>query len=85
MDFPFVDELNDLLTRFEEAGITYKWKRDIQKLELEYYEPLSSNTTKGLKAYSMKDLWFAFVFLFVGYILSTIVLMLELVFKKIKL
>ncbi|CAI6345881.1 unnamed protein product [Macrosiphum euphorbiae] len=85
INFPFLDELNDLLTRFQEAGITYKWKTDIQKLEMVYYEPLNSNSSKGLKAYSLNDLWFAFVFLFVGYILSLIALMLEFIFKKLKI
>ncbi|XP_060833990.1 uncharacterized protein LOC132917312 [Rhopalosiphum padi] len=84
IDFPFLDELNDLLTRFQEAGITDKWKTDIQKLELVYYEPLNSNSSKGLKAYSLNDLWFAFVFLFVGHIISLIALMLEFVFKRIE-
>lgn len=79
-----MDELNDLITRFQESGITYKWKIEMQKLELVYYEPLNSNSSKGLKAYSLNDLWFAFVFLFVGYILSMIALMLEFIFKKIK-
>jgi len=79
-----LDELNDFLTRFYEAGITHKWKTDIQKLELVYYEPLNSNSSKVLKAYSLNDLWFAFGFLFVGYILSMIALMLEFIFKKIK-
>jgi len=79
-----LDELNDLLTRFQEAGITDKWKTDIQKLELVYYEPLNSNSSKGLKAYSLNDLWFAFVFLFVGHIISLIALMLEFVFKRIE-
>ncbi|XP_015365735.1 PREDICTED: uncharacterized protein LOC107163033 [Diuraphis noxia] len=83
-NFPFLDELNDLLTRFQEFGITYKWKTEIQKLELVYYKPLNSNTSKGLKAYSLNDLWFAFVFLFIGYILSMIALMLEFIFKKFK-
>jgi len=80
-----LDELNDLLTRFQEAGITYKWKTDMLKLEMVYYEPLNSNSSKGLKAYSLNDLWFAFVFLFVGYILSLIALMLEFIFKKLKI
>jgi len=80
-----LDELNDLIRRFQEAGITYKWKLDIHKLELVYYKPLNSNSSKGLKAYSMNDLWFAFVFLFVGYTMSMIALMLEFVYKKIKM
>lgn len=79
-----MDELNDLLTRIQEAGITDKWKTDIQKIETVYYEPLNPNTSKGLKAYSLNDLWFAFMFLFVGYIISMIALILEFVFKRIK-
>uniref|UniRef100_A0A2S2QC04 Ionotropic glutamate receptor C-terminal domain-containing protein n=2 Tax=Sipha flava TaxID=143950 RepID=A0A2S2QC04_9HEMI len=84
LDFPFLDELNDLLIRLQEAGLSSKWRADIQKVEQEYYKPLNTNTSKVLKAYSMKDLWFAFIFLFVGYTLSILVLMFELVMKKIK-
>lgn len=84
LDFPFLDELNDLLARIEEAGIATMWKINIQKLAQEYYIPLSSNTPRDLKAYSMNDLWFAFVLLFIGYATSTIVLMFELIFKKYK-
>lgn len=79
-----MDELNDFLTRLKESGISDKWKTDVNKLEREYYLPLSANTSEVLKAYSMDDLWFAFVFLFIGYIISTIVLTFEFILKKLK-
>lgn len=84
LDFPFLDELNDLLTRLQESGISNKWKIDIKKLEREYYKPVIANTSKVLKAYSMNDLWFAFILLFVGYTVSTIVLTFEFILKKLK-
>lgn len=84
MDFPFLDELNDQLTRFQEAGLLNKWKNDIRKLEREYYKPVNINTSNVLKAYTIDDLWFAFVFLFIGYIISMIVLIFEFTLKKIK-
>lgn len=83
LDFPFLDELNDILTRFNEGGLTNKWKTDVQKLQREYYAPLNSDSSKGIKAYSMDDLWFAFVFLFSGYGISIFVLIFEFIFKKI--
>lgn len=84
LDFPFLSELNDLITRLLEGGISDKWKMDIHKIEREYYKPLGTNTSKVLKAYSMNDLWFAFVFLFSGYVLSMIVLMFEFLLKNVK-
>jgi len=83
-DFPFLDELNNIFTRSQEAGLLDKWKLDIQKLETKYYTPLIANTPNTLKAYSMNDLWFAFIFLFVGYLMSTIILIFELIFEKLK-
>lgn len=73
-----------MLMHLEEAGITSKWKHNIQKIEQEYYKPLISNTSNGLKAYSMNDLWFAFVLLFVGYAISFVLLMIEFFIKKYK-
>lgn len=84
LNFPFLDELNDLLTRFQEAGLYDKWRKDTQVSESEYYKPLTTNSSKVLKAYSINDLWFAFVFLFVGYTISMIVLIFEFLFQKIK-
>lgn len=84
LDFPFLNELNDILTRFQEAGISDKWKMDVIKLEKEYYKPVFANTSKVLKAYSMNDLWFAFIFLFVGYVTSITVFVIEFILKKLK-
>lgn len=79
-----MDELNDLLTRFTESGLYDKWGVDTQIFLEEHYKPLPAHSPKGLKAYSMNDLWFAFILLFVGYIMSIVVLMFEFIFKKIK-
>lgn len=84
MDFPFLEELNDVLSRFQEAGLSKKWKMDMQKKEEQYYKPLGGNKSEVLKAYSMNDLWFAFVLLFVGYTMSIILLIFEFVWEKIK-
>ncbi|XP_050441541.1 ionotropic receptor 21a-like [Adelges cooleyi] len=83
LDFPFLDELNDVLKRLHEAGLNDKWKLDIRKLEEQYYKPLGQSTQKTLKAYSLYDLWFAFLFLFGGYLVSFITLMFELTLKSI--
>lgn len=82
-DFPFLDELNDILARLQEAGLSNKWKMDIKKFEIEVYKPVLSSP-KGLKAYTMNDLWFAFVILIGGYAMSTIALIFEFILKKIK-
>lgn len=84
LDFPFLDELNDLLTRFTEAGLYDKWGMDTRLFLEEHYKPLIAHSPKGLKAYSMNDLWFAFILLFVGYTMSMIVLIFEFIFQKIK-
>lgn len=84
MDFPFLAELNQFLIRFQESGLTKKWKLDIQKEEQQYYTPLVGNESQVPKAYSMDDLWFAFVFLIVGYVTSIVLLLAELTWKKLQ-
>lgn len=82
MDFPFLAELNKFLERFQEAGLTKKWKMDIQKEEQQYYTPLVGNESQVLKAYSMDDLWFAFVMLFAGHGAAAALLAAELLWRK---
>lgn len=83
-NFCCLELLNDVLLRLSEAGLFQKYQDDIEYLD--FISAKSSNDVNysSNRILKLTDLYGAFVFLILGLLLSTLVLVIEIIFHKFK-
>lgn len=80
--WPFSGDFSRIITRFKEAGLTYKWYYDIQNAIVNKINVQNRFGKDGPEAFTLGHLIFSFYLLAIGLTLSFLVLLVEVFVKK---